>query len=86
MALKRSYRTLQIPRPLLFLLGAGGSAYSKVTGRSTLFTWQKVKEFVQHSWVIDGSRIREELGWREQVSLEEGMAQTAAWYRQEGWL
>lgn len=84
--LGRSYRLFRIPPPLLFLLGAGGEVCSRLTGRSTLFTWQKVKEFVQNSWVIDGTRIREELGWREKTTLEEGMAQTAAWYRKEGWL
>lgn len=85
-ALPRSYRLYRIPPALLFLLGAGGEVVSRLLGRSTLFTWQKVKEFVQNSWVIDGTRIREELGWREQIPLEEGMAQTAAWYRKEGWL
>ena len=85
-ALKRSYRLFRIPPPVLFLLGAGGEVYSRLTRRSALFTWQKVKEFVQNSWVIDGSRIREELGWREATSLEAGMTQTAAWYQHQSWL
>lgn len=82
----RPYTLFRIPLPLLFLLGAGGEIYSRLTRRSALFTWQKVKEFVQHSWVIDGSRIREELGWREKMTLTEGMTRTGLWYRKEGWL
>lgn len=85
-ALRKSYRLYRVPRAILFLLGAGGEVYSRLTRRSTLFTWQKVKEFVQNSWVIDGSRIRKELGWREKMTLEEGMARTAAWYRENSWL
>jgi len=84
--LHRSYRIFRIPTPLLFLLGAGGEVYSRLARRSVLFTWQKAKEFVQNSWVIDGARIREELGWQERIPLEEGMARTADWYRTEGWL
>jgi UDP-glucose 4-epimerase len=30
---------------------------------------------------LDASRLRRELGWKPAVSFEEGMAQTAAWYR-----
>ncbi len=85
-ALNRRYTLCRIPDPILFLFGACGSVYSGVTGRPPLFTWQKVKEFVQNSWVIDGTRIREELGWRENFTLEEGMKRTAAWYQKVGWL
>jgi len=45
-----------------------------------------VKEFVQNSWVIDGTRIRQELDWQERTSLREGMTQTVNWYREAGWL
>lgn len=31
-------------------------------------------------YAIDPSRIREELGWRPQVTLEEGLARTVDWY------
>ncbi len=85
-ALKKPYRLYRIPPPLLRLFGAVGEVYSQMTGRSALFTRQKVKEFVQNSWVLDGTRIRQELGWREQVSLDEGMVRTVAWYREQGWL
>ena len=85
-ALGRGYRVFRIPKPCLFSLGAAGEIYSRLTGRSTLFTWQKVKEFAQNSWVIDGRRIRAELGWREEVDLEEGIITTLDWYRRQGWL
>jgi dTDP-glucose 4,6-dehydratase len=33
-----------------------------------------------HRYAIDPSRIREELGWRPEVTLEEGLARTVDWY------
>ncbi|MBI4115766.1 MAG: NAD(P)-dependent oxidoreductase [Candidatus Omnitrophica bacterium] len=71
-AFNRRYLLLRIPQPVLYLLG--------------IFTRQRVREFIQSSWVIDGTRIREELKWHEKVSLEEGIKQTAEWYQKEGWL
>ena len=85
-AMKHRYRLFRIPVPLLYLLGAGGELYSRLSRHSSLFTWQKVKEFVQHSWVIDGTKIRQELGWHEKTSLQEGMIKTTVWYRRAGWL
>lgn len=85
-ALERRYHLFRIPVPLLFLLGAGGEVLSRLSGRPSVLTLQNVKEFAQSSWVIDGTRIRQELGWKEEISLEEGMVRTAEWYRREGWL
>lgn len=37
-------------------------------------------------YAIDPSRIREELGWRPSMTVEEGLEQTVAWYlANEGW-
>jgi dTDP-glucose 4,6-dehydratase len=33
-----------------------------------------------HRYAIDPSRIRDELGWRPEVTLEEGLARTVDWY------
>ena len=33
----------------------------------------------------DFSKFREATGWEPQVGLEEGLAQTMAWYRSQGW-
>ncbi len=85
-AMDRPYRLFRLPKSLLFLIGLGGEIYTRVSGRQSVFTWQRVKEFVQNSWVMDGKRIQEELGWREKKSLEERISFTASWYRQAGWL
>lgn len=82
----RPYRLWRLPKWLLFMVGLGGEIYTRVTGRKSVFTWQRVREFVQNSWVMDGKRIQEELGWREKKSVEENVAFTASWYRQAGWL
>ncbi|MBI6630643.1 dTDP-glucose 4,6-dehydratase [Pontibaca salina] len=37
-------------------------------------------------YAIDPSRVREELGWRPSVTLDQGLAQTVAWYLEnESW-
>lgn len=85
-AMGRTYRLYRIPLSMLFLLGLGGELYSRLSGRRTVFTRQRVREFAQHSWVIDGNRIRKELGWQERVSLQEGMRRARTWYEENGWL
>ncbi len=46
----------------------------------------KLAELGGRYWVADASPLEEELGWRVRWRLEEGLAATVEWYRQEGWL
>ena len=40
----------------------------------------------QRYWVCSHEEISRDLGWKPSVTLPEGTALTAAWYRREGWL
>jgi nucleoside-diphosphate-sugar epimerase len=37
-------------------------------------------------WTCSWTRARQELGYRQAVSLQEGMRLTAQWYVEHGWL
>jgi dihydroflavonol-4-reductase len=43
-------------------------------------------DFYTKSRAFDTARARGELGFRPQVSLDEGLRRTVAWYREHGWL
>jgi len=67
-ALDRPARLFSVPVPLLALAGrlAGqASAVARLTGSLT----------------VDDSAIRSALDWRAPFSMEQGLAETAAWYR-----
>ena len=49
-------------------------------------TRTRLKEFGERFWALDTRRAREELGWEPARSLEEGLRETAGWYREQGWL
>jgi nucleoside-diphosphate-sugar epimerase len=46
----------------------------------------KAREIVQRRWVCSASKARTRLGFRASTTLEEGLGETAAWYRRERWL
>lgn len=85
-ALGRPYRVFKIPKIAAYFLGMAGEAASQILRRPMLFSWERVKEFVQNDWVIDGTRLREELGWKEKETLESGAAKTVKWYQEAHWL
>ena len=50
----------------------------------TILHPDKVHEFYQEAWTADPEAFVAASGWRPSVGLDQGIADTAAWYRREG--
>lgn len=75
-----------LPTPLLWPICAVQEALSHLTGKAVIMNRQKYAELRARAWVCDPTRARQELGVVCGTSIKQGIAQTLAWYRQQGWL
>jgi len=80
--------TLPLPLPTAALspLCWLQEAVSAITRRPSVLSRQKISELRAPGWVCDPARLRRELGITCATTLKAGIAETLAWYRQEGWL
>lgn len=72
-----------LPRPLLM---AGAHLDRLIRGKGAKLTPDRVAYFCHQDWVIDPERRPPANLWEPQVPTEQGLAATAAWYRQQGLL
>lgn len=79
-------RALRVPEPLVRAAGVIAEEAARLRGATPAFSRDKVREFLADGWVCDPSRAMRELGWRPARSLGEGLAATARWYREHGWI
>jgi len=56
---------------------------ARLTGFSGELRWDPARPDGQPRRCLDVGRAAERLGWRARVELEEGLARTIAWYRQQ---
>jgi uncharacterized protein YbjT (DUF2867 family) len=82
-ALGRKVTTITMSQPLL-------SFFARVDGwvrrdRAKL-TPDRVAYFCHPDWMVDPGRGAPESLWTPQVETERGLAETAKWYREAGWL
>ncbi len=88
--LARAMGTWTVPvRPPRWLLAAAalaGEAAAALTRRPAFLTRAKLSEMTVGDWICSSARIRGVLGWEPRVPLGEGIASTARWYREAGWL
>ena len=85
-ALVRKPKRVRMPVAAARSLGAIGDICARLTGKVWLINSQKVREFLQTSWTCSSQRIRDELGFRPQYSLERGIRETLSWYQENKWL
>jgi nucleoside-diphosphate-sugar epimerase len=77
---------IKIPIPLLLLSSWIASRVFMLFNRYTVFNPSKINELGRANWRMDTSRIKEELSFTPDFSLEEGIRETGEWYKKEGWL
>ena len=67
-------------------LARAGVALARLRGGRPLIDEARVAEMRQTGWLADGDRLTAATGWAPGTSLEDGLAATLRWYRDNGWL
>ncbi len=82
-AVGRRGTSLSVPSALLRL---GAKADRLVRGDRAKLTADRAAYFCHPDWVVDPARAAPPGLWYPQVQTEQGLADTAAWYRAQVWL
>ncbi len=85
-AVDRRVLVWHLAMPWVWTAASVVEAVSRARGRMQPLNLDKIREVTAGDWVCSGRKAAEELGFQVATPLEERVRQTAAWYRQEGWL
>lgn len=85
-ALDTPVRVVTLPRPLTFAVAAAAQVWGRVRRQPPLLTIDKAREATAGDWICSGAKAIEEAQIKLRVDLDTRLRQTAAWYRQAGWL
>lgn len=82
---KRSLK-LKLPIPLVKALGFIAEKTGKLTGSYPALNIEKVNELEAKSWNCDSKNLIEDLNFRPNYKLLDGLEESIAWYRKHNWL
>jgi nucleoside-diphosphate-sugar epimerase len=85
-AVGRRVHAIGIPRFAAVSVALLDTFVASVRHRKPLLTRGRIAELAAADWSCDITRARGELGFSPQAGLEDGMRETAKWYRAQGWL
>jgi nucleoside-diphosphate-sugar epimerase len=85
-ALNKPLRLLRVPGLVARLAGEWGQLKWALTGKPQIVSRRKMRDLLQPRWTCSWEKAGLELAYEPRFTLEEGLRQTAAWYRENGWL
>ncbi|MDP4198442.1 MAG: NAD-dependent epimerase/dehydratase family protein [Bacteroidota bacterium] len=78
--------TVKLPHAVVYTVAGLSEFFSMFRSKPSVLNWEKGRDMVQAHWTCSTEKARRDLGYRQQVSLEDGIRDTVEWYRREGWM
>lgn len=85
-ALERPVRPLHLPAVAFEALALAAEGIARLRREAPLLDRRRARDLAAFSYTCDTSATEAASGWRARVRLPEGLATTARWYREHGWL
>jgi nucleoside-diphosphate-sugar epimerase len=77
---------VRVPRPILWMAALAGDAVGVLRGTPVMINRRRYDELFAEGFVCRVDRLRDRLGVVAGIALRDGLAETARWYRSNGWL
>jgi dihydroflavonol-4-reductase len=75
-----------VPHFLVYTIAAIAQFFSLFSSKAATLNLEKAKDLVQHAWICDTSKAMRDFGYRQNVSIEEGVKRTCEWYKEMKWI
>ncbi|MDB5035500.1 MAG: hypothetical protein JWQ98_2741 [Chlorobi bacterium] len=79
-------RHLRIPHALVFAAAGISGFLGRFQKKPPVFNFEKGRDITQRYWLCKVDKARQHFGYRQQISIQQGVEQTVAWYKKMKWL
>ena len=78
--------TVRIPHALVYTIAVFAQSFAALQRKAATLNIEKARDITRRYWTCDISKAQRELGYRQQMRMEDGIRDTIEWYRGQGWL
>jgi len=79
---------IKLKLPHFVVLASAGLSefFGRFASKPPVFNYEKGIDFIQDYWICSIDKAKKDFGFRQQVSVEEGIKETINWYIKHDWL
>ncbi|MFV1987609.1 MAG: NAD-dependent epimerase/dehydratase family protein [Gemmatimonadota bacterium] len=85
-AVGRPGRVVPVPPGVFWAAGLVSEIWCAAVRKTPAMDRRKARDLSRNRWTCDITGTQRSLAWSAEVDIGEGLAKTAAWYRESGWL
>lgn len=83
---KKRMLTVRLPHALVFSIAGINGLLGKFAKKPPVLNFEKGRDITRRYWICSADKAKRDFGYRQEISLEDGIEQTIAWYRTMGWI
>ncbi len=77
---------VKVPHSIVFSIATIAQFFALFNPGPATLNIEKAKDITQTYWTCDTSKAVKDLGYRQQISIEEGIKRTVEWYKKMEWI
>jgi dihydroflavonol-4-reductase len=78
--------TVKVPHFVVYIIAAIAQFFSMFSTKAATLNIEKGKDLTRAAWISDYKKAWDDLGFKQEISLEEGIKRTVDWYKEMEWL
>lgn len=83
---RKSPMHLRVPHALIYVAGGFNGIVGRFQKKPPVFNFEKGRDLTRQYWLCSVDKAREHFGYRQLISIEQGVKETVGWYKEHGWL
>ncbi len=84
--LNKNPLTIKFPHFLVFTIATFAQFFSFFSNKAATLNIEKARDITQKNWICDTSKAMKDFGYKQNISLEEGIKRTCDWYIKMKWI
>ncbi|MFN3695021.1 MAG: NAD-dependent epimerase/dehydratase family protein [Ignavibacterium sp.] len=77
---------IKVPHFLVYTIAAVAQFAAMFSSKPATLNIEKAKDITQQYWICDTSKAVRELGYHQNISIDEGIKRTIEWYKEMKWI
>lgn len=78
--------TLRLPHTIVKSIAGLSGFFGRFSSKPPVLDYEKGIDITQRYWICSTEKARRDFGYRQEMSLRDGVIDTVTWYRKHGWL
>lgn len=77
---------VKVPHSVVYIIAAIAQFFALFSSKPATLNIEKARDITTHAWICSPKKALDEIGYSQQLSVEEGIKRTVEWYKEQGWL